>query len=68
MGALGFIFAPIFLPILQLVTLLTLPATAVYAVIGLLATPIFVPLLIIKRAIILLLWSPVVRLDACLSW
>jgi hypothetical protein len=49
------------LPVLQLVTLATVPATALYALAGLLATPITVPLLIIVRGFTLLLFSPLVR-------
>jgi hypothetical protein len=40
---------PRYLPVLQLVTLATLPATALYAIGGLLASPLVIPALILKN-------------------
>jgi hypothetical protein len=42
-----------YLPVLQLVTLLMTPATAIYAVGGLLASPVLVPAIIIKNLVVL---------------
>lgn len=42
-----------YLPVLQLVTLLTTPATALYAIGGLLASPLVVPAIIIKNLVAL---------------
>eukprot|EP00879_Flechtneria_rotunda_P008588 GHRR01008999.1.p1 GENE.GHRR01008999.1~~GHRR01008999.1.p1 ORF type:complete len:141 (+),score=33.23 GHRR01008999.1:406-828(+) len=52
------IFAPLYLPVLQLVTLATVPATALYAVAGLLASPVIIPALVIKNIAILLIFAP----------
>lgn len=42
-----------YLPVLQFVTLLTTPATALYAIGGLLASPLIVPAIIIKNLVAL---------------
>lgn len=47
-----------YLPVLQLVTLATVPATALYAVGGLLASPVIIPALIIKNIAIALIFAP----------
>jgi hypothetical protein len=52
------IFAPLYLPVLQLVTLATTPATALYAVGGLLASPVVIPALIIKNIVAALIFTP----------
>lgn len=52
------LLAPLILPVLHIVTLLTLPATALYAVAGLLSTPLMIPILIIKNIVSLVLMSP----------
>jgi hypothetical protein len=60
----GALFAPLGLPILQFVALLTTPATALYAIGGLLASPIVVPLLILKNFILAGLFLPLLLLTA----
>ncbi len=50
-----------YLPVLQLVTLATTPATALYAIAGLLSSPVIIPLLIIKNIITSVLFAPLVR-------
>lgn len=42
-----------YLPVLQLVTLLMTPATAIYAIGGLLASPVVIPAIIIKNLVVL---------------
>lgn len=42
-----------YLPVLQFVTLLTTPATALYAIGGLLASPLVIPAIIIKNLVVL---------------
>jgi hypothetical protein len=63
----GALFAPLGLPILQFVALLTTPATALYAIGGLLASPIVVPLLIIKNFILAGLFLPLLLLTLPVS-
>jgi hypothetical protein len=46
--------------VLHLVTLATVPATALYAFLGLLTTPITIPLMVFKRFITFLIFSPLV--------
>lgn len=47
------LLTPLYLPVLQFVALLTAPATALYAVGGLLASPLVVPALILKNLAVL---------------
>jgi hypothetical protein len=49
------------LPVLHFVTLLTVPVTAVYALLGLVSAPIIIPLLILSRIAHFLLFAPLVR-------
>lgn len=51
-----------YLPVLQLVTLATLPATALYAIGGLLASPLVIPGLIFINFVKLLVFSPLLLL------
>jgi hypothetical protein len=46
--------------VLHLVTLAVLPATALYAFIGLLSAPVIIPLLILRRFVNFLIFSPLV--------
>lgn len=52
------VLAPLYLPVLHLVTLATVPATFLYAGLGLLASPVLVPLLMIKAAISAAIMTP----------
>ena len=47
------ILGPLYLPVLQLVALATAPATALYAIGGLLASPVIIPALILKNLAVL---------------
>lgn len=49
---------PLYLPVLHLVTLATVPVTFLYAAAGLLLSPIIIPLLIAKTAVMLGLSAP----------
>jgi len=53
---------PLYLPVLHLVTLATVPATALYAVMGLLSSPIVIPLIILAKFIHFLLFAPLMLL------
>lgn len=52
------ILAPLGLPILHLVTLFTVPATAVYALLGLVTAPLTIPLMVISKVLMFALFSP----------
>eukprot|EP00775_Hariotina_reticulata_P011859 gene11859-12003_t len=56
------IFAPLYLPVLQLVTLATTPATALYAIGGLLASPVIIPILIFINFVKALVFAPLLLL------
>lgn len=47
-----------YLPVLQLVTLATLPAAGLYAIGGLLASPLVIPALILKNLAVLAIFTP----------
>lgn len=49
---------PLFLPILHFVTIITLPATALYALAGILSSPLMIPLLIGKNVVTLAMLTP----------
>lgn len=50
------------LQVLHLVTLATLPATALYALAGLLLSPLLIPLLMVKAAVNLAIMTPLLLL------
>ncbi|KAF6253880.1 hypothetical protein COO60DRAFT_1462988 [Scenedesmus sp. NREL 46B-D3] len=52
------ILGPLYLPVLQLTTLATLPATGLYAILGLLASPLVIPALILKNLAALAIFAP----------
>ncbi|WIA13188.1 hypothetical protein OEZ86_006474 [Tetradesmus obliquus] len=52
------ILGPFYLPVLQLVTLATLPAAGLYAIGGLLASPLVIPALILKNLAVLAIFTP----------